>query len=146
MAGTGNSTIARTIARTYSQQGRLAASFFFSRGGGDTSNASKFVTTIAMQLAEHIAHARLYICDAITEYRTIVSQSLADQWLHLVIQPLLKLQGEDTYPIFILIVDALDKCENENDIRIILQLLAEVHLLKEVQLRVLVTSRPEALI
>jgi hypothetical protein len=34
-AGTGKSTIARTIARKYYDQNRLGGSFFFSRGGGD---------------------------------------------------------------------------------------------------------------
>jgi hypothetical protein len=34
-----------------------------------------------------------------------------------VVQPLLKLVGEDTYPLFIVIIDALDECEGENDIR-----------------------------
>jgi hypothetical protein len=54
MAGTGKSTIANTVARGYFEQGRLAASFIFSRGGGDVGNAQKFVTTIAVQLALHI--------------------------------------------------------------------------------------------
>jgi nucleoside phosphorylase len=47
MAGTGKSTIARTVAYKYSELYRLGASFFFSRGGGDPSHASKFFTTIA---------------------------------------------------------------------------------------------------
>ena len=51
MAGTGKSTIARTIARKYYEQERLGASFFFSRGGGDVSHAGKFFTSIAVQLA-----------------------------------------------------------------------------------------------
>jgi hypothetical protein len=33
LAGTGKSTIARTVARRYFEQKRLGASFFFSRGG-----------------------------------------------------------------------------------------------------------------
>lgn len=41
-----------------------------------------------------------------------------------------------------LIIDALDECDNEDHIRIILQLLAEARLLK-IRLRVLITSRPE---
>jgi len=45
-------------------------------------------------------------------------------------------------PIYLLIVDALDECDNEDHIRIILQLLAEARLLK-VRLRVLIRSRPE---
>ena len=41
-------------------------------------------------------------------------------------------------------IDALDECDNDKNIRIILQLLAEARSLKRVQLRVFVTSRPEA--
>src|SRR4051794_3002651 len=43
MAGTGKSTIARTIARELQAQNCLGASFFFSRGGGDLSHAGKLV-------------------------------------------------------------------------------------------------------
>jgi hypothetical protein len=42
----------------------------------------------------------------------------------------------------VLVVDALDECDNKDHIRIILQLLAEARLLK-IRLRVLITSRPE---
>jgi hypothetical protein len=69
--------------------------------------------------------------------------SLADQWRQLVIRPLLKLEGKDTYLSYVVIIDALDECEGENDIRIILRLLAEARSLKKVRLRVLITSRPE---
>ena len=40
-------------------------------------------------------------------------------------------------------VDALDKCVDEDDIRIIPRLLADVRSLKRVRLRVFLTSRPE---
>jgi hypothetical protein len=143
MAGTGKSTIAHTVARDYFEQGRLAASFFFSRGGGDAGNASKFVTTIAIQLAVHIPLVERHIWDAITACSIIASQSLADQWRQLVLRPLLKLEGNDTYPSYVMIIDALDECEDENDIRIVLRLLAEARSLKKVRLRVLITSRPE---
>ena len=59
------------------------------------------------------------------------------------VQPLLKLGGEETYLLFVMVIDALDECESEDDIRVILRLLAEARSLKEVRLRVLVTSRPE---
>jgi hypothetical protein len=143
MAGTGKSTIARTIARTYFDQDRLAASFFFSRGVGDVGNASKFVATLAVQLTMHIPPIQRHIHDVLIERSTIFSQSLADQWRQLVLEPLLKLDGKDTYSSYVMIIDALDECEGENDIRIILRLLAEVRSLKKVRLRVLITSRPE---
>jgi hypothetical protein len=60
-----------------------------------------------------------------------------------VVLPLLKLEGKDTYPLYVVIIDALDECEGENDIRIILRLLAEARSLKKVRLRVLIISRLE---
>src|ERR1700749_206636 len=44
LAGTGKSTIARTVARKYFENEHLGASFFFSRGGGDVGHASMFFT------------------------------------------------------------------------------------------------------
>jgi hypothetical protein len=67
LAGTGKSTIARTVARKYYEQGRLGASFFFSRGGEDVGYAGKFVTTIARQLANVVPLLQYYVCEAITE-------------------------------------------------------------------------------
>src|SRR5579862_2828960 len=55
LAGTGKSTIARTVARRCLDQKRLGASFFFSRGGGDVGHAGKFVTSIAWQLASSVS-------------------------------------------------------------------------------------------
>jgi hypothetical protein len=42
MAGTGKSTISRTIAPELHDSGNLGASFFFSRGGGDVANSNRF--------------------------------------------------------------------------------------------------------
>jgi hypothetical protein len=91
MAGTGKSTIAHTVARAYFEQGRLAASFFFSRGGGDVGNASKFVATIAVQLAVHILPVQRHIRNVLTERSIVTSLSLTDQWRQLVLGPLSKL-------------------------------------------------------
>jgi hypothetical protein len=71
MAGTGKSTVARIIARTYYNRGVLGASFFFSRGGGDLSNANKFVTTLARQLATRLPVAKGHINEAIKEQETL---------------------------------------------------------------------------
>lgn len=48
MAGTGKSTIARTITRTLTEQDRLAANFFFSRGRGDLSHTGRLFSTVAI--------------------------------------------------------------------------------------------------
>ncbi|KAF1816978.1 hypothetical protein P152DRAFT_445135 [Eremomyces bilateralis CBS 781.70] len=143
LAGTGKSTIARTVARRRFDEKHLGASFFFSRGGGDVSHAGKFITSIAWQLANNIPSLQQHICDAIIKRRDIASQSLRDQWQQLILRPLLKLGENGGQSSYILVVDALDECDGDKNIKVIIQLLAEARLLKTVRLRVLLTSRPE---
>jgi hypothetical protein len=146
LAGTGKSTIARSVAHQYSKNEGLGASFFFSRGGGDASKADKFVTTVALQLANNVLPLKQHISEAIANSGDIASQSLRTQWHQLILRPLSKLDAEGSRSSYVLIVDALDECEDENNIRIILQLLAEARSLQIVRIRVLLTSRPETVI
>ncbi|KFZ24428.1 hypothetical protein V502_01091 [Pseudogymnoascus sp. VKM F-4520 (FW-2644)] len=141
LAGTGKSTISRTVARRYSEQNRLGASFFFSKGGGDVSHAGKLFTSLAVQLAKQIPSLQKQIYDAIAKQSNIANLSLSDQWRQLVLSPLSRL--EESHQSYVLVVDALDECEGDNDVRKILELLAEARSLKTVQLRVFLTSRPE---
>jgi hypothetical protein len=143
LAGTGKSTIARTIARKYFERECLGASFFFSRGGGDVGHAGKFFTSIAMQLANKSPSLNRYICEAVAQWSAVTGQSLRDQWRQLILRPLLRLDGNFSPSSFVLVIDALDECEGENDIRMIVQLLAEARSIKTVRLRVFITSRPE---
>ncbi|OBT39271.1 hypothetical protein VE00_10181 [Pseudogymnoascus sp. WSF 3629] len=142
LAGTGKSTISRTVALRYNEQKRLGASFFFSKGGGDVSNAGKFFTSLALQLTFSVPSLRQYICEAVTKRSDIASLSLSEQWRQLVLISLSNLQSE-SYQSYILVVDALDECENDEDLQTILQLLAEARSLKTVRLQVFLTSRPE---
>jgi hypothetical protein len=144
LAGTGKSTIARTVARRYFEQKRLGASFFFSRGGGDIGHAGKFFTSIAVQLAYNAPSLRQYISEAAKEHINIANHSLRDQWRQLVSRPLSRSDRRLSPSSYLLIVDALDECDNEDHIRTILQLLAEARSLTTVRLRVFLTSRPEA--
>ena len=69
-------------------------------------------------------------------------QSFRDQWRQLILEPLSRLE-DSLQPYYILVVDALDECDGETDIRIILQLFAEAQSLKTVRLRIFLTSRPD---
>ncbi|KAJ8123922.1 hypothetical protein ONZ43_g239 [Nemania bipapillata] len=146
IAGTGKSTIARTVARTYHERGELGASFFFSRGGGDLSNANKLFTTLARQLATRVPSARRYICEAIMRHEDVVEQSIRDQWEQLIIDPLSKIKYEVGCPTVLLVIDALDECSNERDVRAIIRVLSAARSLKNIHLRIFITSRPEILI
>jgi hypothetical protein len=107
------------------------------------SYASKFFTSIAVQLARNVPSLRQYICDAITKRKDVESQSLRDQWCQLILRPLSRLGSGSSPSSYVVIVDALDECDKEEHVRIILQLLAEVRTLKTVRFRVFLTSRPE---
>jgi len=144
MAGTGKSTIARTVARTCANQKRLGASFFFSRGQEDLSRATKFITSLAHQLVNTLPALRRYVCSAIVDNPDITEQGLSEQWKHLILQSLanvkdISLQSQ----LLVFVIDALDECEGEDDIRLILRLLAEVKSINTIRLRIFITSRPE---
>ncbi|KAJ9646981.1 hypothetical protein H2199_001967 [Coniosporium tulheliwenetii] len=116
-AGTGKSTIARTIARQYYNGGCFMASFFFSRGGGDVSHAGKFVGTIASQLAGRCAAFKSFLVKAISNDEGISSRTLRDQWNGLIVQPLSKLRAGSFQAPLLIVIDALDECEKESDVR-----------------------------
>jgi hypothetical protein len=105
------------------------------------SHAGKFFTSLAVQLAFNVPSLRQYICEAVTKRSDIASLSLLDQWRQLVLGPLSRL--EKSHQSYVLVVDALDACEGDNNVRIILKLLAEARSLKTVRLQVFLTSRPE---
>jgi hypothetical protein len=106
------------------------------------SHAGKFFTSLAVQLAINIPSLRHYICRAIRKRSDIASLSLSEQWHQLVLRPLSNLQKE-SLRTYVLVIDALDECQNDKDIRTILQLLAEARSLTTGRLRVFLTSRPE---
>ena len=138
MAGTGKSTISRTIARDFALSGQLGASFFFKRGEGDRDNASKFFTTIASQLAQYLPGLRLHLKKAIDTDPVISTKTMQEQFQRLILQPISEIK--EPIQTQLLIIDALDECEREDHIKIILHLLPQV---KSLKIRILVTSRPD---
>jgi hypothetical protein len=144
MAGSGKSTIARTMARAIADVGRLGASFFFKKGEGDRGNATRFFTTIASQLATSVPALIPRMRKAIDADSNISEKSLKDQFEKLILLPLSEIKQASLQPsVLVVIIDALDECEREEDIRVILQLLARAKEVGTVHLRLLVTSRPE---
>ena len=143
LAGAGKSTIARTIAREFHNKKRLGASFFFSRGGGDVNHAAKFFPSIASQLANQSEALKGHICKAIAEDPDIATKGLRDQWAQLILQPLSGLKANPLQRSFVIVVDALDECEGDDDIKVILQLLVELNSRDTAQLHIFIASRPE---
>ncbi|KAJ5778340.1 hypothetical protein N7520_001586 [Penicillium odoratum] len=142
MAGTGKSTIARTVAQGFKDQGLLGASFFFKRGEADRGTATYLFTSIAGQLVNR--HRKLVpdVLSAIKADPGITSKFLRDQFDQLLLQPLLNLQLDQSTTI-VIVIDALDECDGDNDIKLIIHLLFKFQEIKSVRLRVVLTSRPE---
>jgi hypothetical protein len=144
IAGTGKSTISRTIARTFSESKSLGASFFFKRGEIDRGNARKLFPTIARQLAISIPGINPVLQKAVYENPGILTKTMREQFEKLLLQPLHSLkQSEIPSQAIVIVVDALDECDGDSDIRLILQLLPQLQNLAATRLRVFLTSRPD---
>ncbi|KAF3221847.1 hypothetical protein TWF679_007062 [Orbilia oligospora] len=141
MAGTGKSTIARTLAQSFEEDGLLGASFFFKRGESDRDNATRLFTTIATQLLPRIPDLIPHIRTAVDEEPEIAAKSLEKQFNNLILYPLREL-GQVSLPL-ILVIDALDECDGDEIIRQVIYLLAKIEALKTIHMRIFLTSRPE---
>ncbi|KAL1613181.1 hypothetical protein SLS60_001413 [Paraconiothyrium brasiliense] len=142
MAGTGKSTIARTLARSFASRYRLGASFFFKRGEGRLGDATYFFTTIAKELMASIPEMRMGVQRAIDVDPAVVEKSFKHQFEELILRPLMRTSYLHGLEI-VLVIDALDECERDEDIREVLLLLARFKEVQSVFFRVFVTSRPE---
>jgi hypothetical protein len=144
MAGTGKSTISRTVAGSLKETKQLGASFFFKRGEEDRGNMKKFFPTIIRQLMLHIFELRFGVQKTLDHDPDIASKSLREQFDKLLLQPLLNLDQIGRQPqTTVIVIDALDECEHDQDIRTIIRLLPLLQKVKAIRLRILLTSRPE---
>ncbi|KAK4189473.1 hypothetical protein QBC35DRAFT_462007 [Podospora australis] len=138
IAGTGKSTISRTVAKSFADDGLLGASFFFKKGEGDRGKAALFFPTIANQLVCKIPTLAPSVRKAIDADPNVPGKALKHQFERLILHPLGCIHHVTT---IVIIIDALDECDGDNDVQTIISLLA--HALCSVRLRVFITSRPE---
>lgn len=144
MAGTGKSTISRTLANIFAKRGSLGASFFFKRGEGDRGTITKFFSTIASQLIQQVPETVTYIQNTIDTDPNIIGKAMREQFEKLVLDPLSRISGEDYQNhSYVIIVDALDECEREEDVKLLIKLLSRSKTLQSPRLRIFLTSRPE---
>ena len=136
MAGSGKSAIAQTIAQSCAVQRKLAASFFFSRGKAGRSNADPLFQTIAYQLTVSIPEIKNQIVEVIRADPSIFDKAPKDQLRELVVNPL---QTYDNSRSMVLIIDALDECEDEDRVREVISLLSQ----EPLPFHIFITSRPE---
>lgn len=144
MAGTGKSTISRTLATKFSRSGALGATFFFKKGEADRGGMSKLLTTIVSQLIQRVPEIGGHVQAAMDADPTIISKAMREQFEKLVMLPVSKVPlGAATYPTRLVIIDALDECERVEDINILIKLLSSAKTANNLRLKFFLTSRPE---
>ncbi len=94
MAGTGKSTISRTVAQSFADKGVLGASFFFKRGERDRGDAARLFPTIASQLVVEEPAVAAHVRAAIDADPHVTDKPLKEQFDKLVLEPLGKLKGD----------------------------------------------------
>jgi hypothetical protein len=142
MAGTGKSTISRTVADSFDREGKLGASFFFKRGEPNRSTAKMLFTTLCNQLLEKIPLLIAHVEMAIDTDANLSDKSMGEQFEKLICQPLSQIQRH--LPLaskLIIVIDALDECAQEGDT--LLRLLSQTRNKWSPSLQIFITSRPE---
>jgi hypothetical protein len=137
LAGTGKSTIAKTIAERLFADGLLGASFFCSRDFEDRRNLQLIFPTLATQLARKYTEFRSILVPLIQSDPAIAYESLYSQMKKLIVQPL-----NESSISTVIVIDALDECEDEDSASAILSVLGR--LVSEIpKVKFFLTGRPE---
>ncbi|KAF4417131.1 Vegetative incompatibility protein HET-E-1 [Colletotrichum fructicola] len=142
-AGTGKSTIARTIADTLDREDRLVSGYFFKRGEQGRNNTTRLFPTLAAQLCEAIPAFKDCLQKSLNslDRDAVEKKGLEAQFNQLLWRPLVDLSFDTSRLTKVIIIDALDECERPDHLRQVLALLSKLGAVNTVSLRVLVTSR-----
>ncbi|KZP12348.1 WD40 repeat-like protein [Athelia psychrophila] len=139
-AGTGKSTIAFTVAKSFKERGLLGASFFCSRDDAKCSNHKLIFPSIAYQLALLNPSFGQHLADIVKKRPEIIYADVAYQLQELIVDPLAAMP--DFIARCIIVIDALDECKDDSAISAILAALS-CYIQQLPALKIFVTSRPE---
>ncbi|KAF8997574.1 hypothetical protein BDQ17DRAFT_1329246 [Cyathus striatus] len=142
--GAGKSAIAQTIAEESDTEGKLVASFFFSRFSPGRNNKNGLIATIAFQLCISVPAAKEHVIKNIKENPKIFESNIWSQMRALVIEPFSHAKFQCGVIPRLIIIDGLDECLIRKDQAEIIEAIAKSLSMKPSSgLRVLLISRPE---
>ncbi|CZR49580.1 uncharacterized protein FPRO_15939 [Fusarium proliferatum ET1] len=145
-AGTGKSTLARTVARELTETSQIAAGYFFKRGDANRNDVSRVFPTIASQLMSTIPRYEPTLRKSVIASKNsdIGTMRLDEQFKVLIKGPLSEIGIIPSAKV--IIIDALDECTNLIEASKIIKLLCSLGDLDTLRFRLLVTSRDENLV
>ena len=137
VAGSGKTTIARTVAARLFADGQLGASFFCSRDFEDRRDIQLVFPSLAVQLARKHPKFRSTLVRLLRSDPEIAHESLFNQMQKLIVQPI-----QESRVSTVIVVDALDECKDEKPASAILSVLGQF--VSEIpEVKFFITGRPE---
>ena len=144
MAGTGKSTILHSLCEILDGKNMLGGSFFCSRGSENTRNARLIVPMIAYSLASTSPCIKSEVIKAIEDDPKLAEPAyikMVDQFIKLIHNPIQVSVGNAVKTYKIIVIDALDECDNHQLVSLLIQLILEKS--SAVPLKVFIASRDE---
>jgi NACHT domain len=113
-AGSGKSAVSHSIAELCNIRNRLAASFFFFRGG-DRSRIARFIPTLAYQLSVSVPATKPFMQRVLQRDPLIIREALSYQFTKLMIEPILSTRNHNLAPTnpMVIVIDGLDECDDK---------------------------------
>ncbi|KAJ6469243.1 caspase domain-containing protein [Mycena sanguinolenta] len=139
-AGTGKSTVMRSLCQRLHDVGKLGGCFFFKRGHATCGNAKMLFATLAYQLTLCGQELRDLIARRVEADSSIFWRGMDVQLRTLILEPCKSLRDA---PPLVLLIDGLDECEGHNVQQEILRLMGSAIADHSLSLRIIITSRPD---
>ncbi|KAF9500658.1 hypothetical protein BDN71DRAFT_1033728 [Pleurotus eryngii] len=150
-AGTGKSTVAQSIAEICAEDNVLAGHFFFSRDKQNRVSTDGFFSTLARQMCsfEPLACLVPHVVDAMGKCTSPSGMRNLELFSCLFVQPFIQLKRDvpNLHFPMVVVIDALDECQDATDAAEVLQLLLDLDNRignpSPPILKIFITSRPE---
>ncbi|KLO12427.1 hypothetical protein SCHPADRAFT_419928 [Schizopora paradoxa] len=140
LAGTGKSTIAKSVAEWALKEKILGANFFFARDIAELNGPSLVFSTLSYELSRFDAEFKRALYEVLYEDSRVPFSNLETQFEKLICRPFAACRGKR--PILVML-DALDECAEDAGILLRLFLKYKAESAEVPNLRIFITSRPE---
>ncbi|CAE6462339.1 unnamed protein product, partial [Rhizoctonia solani] len=140
MAGTGKTTIVYSLCEQLDIEKLLAASFFCSRSLPECREVDHIMRSIAYQLAQFSYPFRCALSRALRKDPGLFKKDIRTQFQHLISNPLVQVQ-EAMPEGLVVVIDALDECEDKDSTSQILEVL--LNRASHLPVKFVASSRPE---
>ncbi|GJJ12146.1 hypothetical protein Clacol_006387 [Clathrus columnatus] len=140
MAGTGKSTISYTLCQWLKKNSLLGGNYFCSRSSALCRNVDNIVPTLAHQLAQYSHSFRSKLCIVLEKEPGACKLNIEQQFKKLIQMPLEEMKTAMPDNV-IIVIDALDECDDGSAFRLFLDTFLTLSI--NLPIKFFITSRPE---